>query len=102
VKRAAAVRADREIVAKETTRRRTGPVERTALDEKDVEVAVVVEVEERDARAHHLRQIIATRRSVDVVEDEPGLRRALGKERPGCGGRACATRDDGHREHDNR
>ena len=63
VQRAAPVGRDLEIVAKQTARRmgRTdlpARLERSALDEKDVEVTVRVVIEERGAGAHLLGHVV--------------------------------------------
>ena len=69
--------ADGQVVAKQPAGRarivpaRAG-VERRRLNEKDVEVAVVVVVEERDAGAHLLGQVVLAGRAVDVGEGEAG------------------------------
>ena len=86
-----AVGATREVVAEQTAGRdvcgRTGfrPAERTTLHEKDVEIAVVVVVEERDTRAHFLDDVVAARRAVDVCEVE--ARRVRRVDELGRGGR---------------
>ena len=52
-----------------------------ALDDEDVEVAVVVEVEERAAAADHFRQEQLTTRAVDVDEVEAGVAGLVDEER---------------------
>ena len=54
-----------------------------ALDEEDVEVAVVVVVEQRDAGAHHLGQVVLAGRAVDVREHEARRGGRLDEERFG-------------------
>ena len=92
-KRARPVGRHREIVAKEAAggRRASAGIDRAALDEEDVEVAVVVEVEQRDAGAHHFRQIVLPGRAVDVREHQTGRGGRFDEERVGCRGRRPST-----------
>src|SRR5439155_23577950 len=67
------------LVAIEMNRRclaRRKPFERRSVDEKQIEVAVVVEVDERHARAGRLEQILVRRRAAeDDGTVEPGFAR---------------------------
>ena len=82
MQRAAAVGGGNEIVAEEATGRRSASpasrlrrgVERQgrALHEEDVEIAVVVVIEERDAGAHDLRQKVVAAGAVDVRKRQTG------------------------------
>src|SRR5947207_1962261 len=76
VERPFAVCANGQIVAKQSRRRRTAGrarPERAALDKEDVEIAVVVVVEQRNAAAHDFGKIELSGGAVDVGEDETGL-----------------------------
>src|SRR5262245_56898677 len=46
--------------------------ERASIHEKDVEPAVVVEVQKQPAGSHDLREVLLLTRTVDVGEIEPG------------------------------
>jgi hypothetical protein len=79
-----AVSVDPEIVAIETigqrraaARRGRPRAERLPLHQIHVEVAVLVVVEERHARADHLGHVELTRHAVDVHEVEAGVRGAI-------------------------
>ena len=82
VQRAAPVGRDLEIVAKQAARRmgRTdlpARLERSALHEEDVEVAVRVVVEERRAGAHLLGHVVLAGRAADVCKRQPRLVRPI-------------------------
>jgi hypothetical protein len=76
-----AVRAGPKIVSEEPARcsvrvRRpcgSSLPESPALHQEDVEIPVVVVVEQRDARAHHLGHVVVAGRAVDVREREARL-----------------------------
>ena len=76
----------RQIVAKESRRFRAADVargQRAALHDEDIEIAVVVVVEQGDARAHHLGQVVVAGRAVDVREGQSSVRRGFDEERIG-------------------
>src|SRR5690349_13942337 len=50
-----------------------GIVQRTAVDEEDVDPAVVVEIEEQAARTHRLDEVLVGARAVDMPEVDAGL-----------------------------
>ena len=69
-----AVRASREVVAEQAARGVRGciggrlVVERAALDEEHIEIAIVVVVEERDPGAHFLGHVVLAGCAVDMGE----------------------------------
>jgi hypothetical protein len=63
--------------------------ERAAVDEKHVEPAVVVEVEEEATRPDDLRQVLLVTGSVDVDEIQPCLSGGVTKDRCGKCWRLC-------------
>ena len=93
---ARAVRADRQVVAVEPAPERPRPrrrdervaggqlrVQHPALDQIGVEVAVVVVVEQPDARGDELRVVETAGRTVEVEEVEAGGGRLVGEPLPG-------------------
>ena len=75
-------------------RQRAAGTEHLALDEVDVEVAVVIEVEKGTARPHDLGRVVLPRHAVEVDEVEARRRRAVGEPRPAAG-LACRRADGG-------
>src|SRR5262249_17300392 len=56
-------------------------VEHRALNQKNVQIAVVVVIEQGRARAHNFRQIKFSGRACEVLEDEARLRGRFSEER---------------------
>ena len=87
MERPRAIRLDFEIVAIQPVAERSGRrrnqgravAEHFALHEIDIEIAVVVVIEQRDARRHDFRLIELAGHAVEVHEVETDLVRAIGK-----------------------
>ena len=117
--RAAAVGVNLQIVPKQAASQRRGITRREqrigerlfsqhlSLDDEDVEVAVVVVVEERDAGRHDFGVIELAGHAVEMREGQPGWRSGVGKPglvvrrwslAPGRCALATATRERGERQ----